>query len=390
MKNLSVCEIRTLASGWVRKCAYLQIIIQGCLALTPFYSSTSTAAAIKFQEESFVNNTAQHARGLAQAQQSGNAANYFSQQASGSATAEIQSWLQNFGTARVEMSADDRFKLRQGSVDFLYALHKNDDRLAFFQSGLRSLDGQWTINTGFGQRHFVSDWMMGYNVFYDQNTSRNHKRLGSGVELWRDYLKLSGNGYYRLSGWKNSRDVENYDARPANGFDVRAEAWIPGLPSLGGRLMYEQYYGDEVALFSKDRRQKNPSAINAGLSYTPVPLVTFDLDHKRGSSQKETRFGLQLNYVLGQSFSSQITPENTGFKRTLAGSNLDLVDRNNNIVLEYRKQELIRLTLPEDLTGESGKTVPLSYQLKSKYGLSRIDWNDSALTAAGGKSAEPW
>ncbi len=36
----------------------------------------------------------------------------------------------------------------------------------------------------------------------------------------------------------------------------------------------EQYKGDDVALFGKDNRQKNPHAITAGLNYTPIPLLT--------------------------------------------------------------------------------------------------------------------
>lgn len=37
--------------------------------------------------------------------------------------------------------------------------------------------------------------------------------------------------------------------------------------------MYEQYYGDEVGLFGKDKRQKDPHAISAEVTYTPVPLT---------------------------------------------------------------------------------------------------------------------
>ncbi len=36
----------------------------------------------------------------------------------------------------------------------------------------------------------------------------------------------------------------------------------------------------------------------------------------------------------------------------LAGSRYDLVERNNNIVLEYRKSEVIRIALPERIEGK--------------------------------------
>lgn len=42
--------------------------------------------------------------------------------------------------------------------------------------------------------------------------------------------------------------MKDYDERPANGYDVRAEAYLPGYPQLGGKLMYEHYQGKNVAL----------------------------------------------------------------------------------------------------------------------------------------------
>ncbi|MDE9590857.1 inverse autotransporter beta domain-containing protein, partial [Xenorhabdus bovienii] len=95
-----------------------------------------------------------------------------------------------------------------------------------------------------------------------------------GVEYWRDYLKLSANSYFRLSGWKDSPDFEDYQERPANGWDIRAEGYLPQYPQLGAKLAYEQYYGDQVALFGKENRQSQPHAFTAGLTYTPVPLIT--------------------------------------------------------------------------------------------------------------------
>ncbi|WP_277967212.1 Ig-like domain-containing protein [Pantoea trifolii] len=372
-------------SPWVSRLVLAQIAVQTGMALTPFYAASVQAAVNASSDERMLSTAAQYASGLAQNQQNGDMSGYFSQQATGAASAGLQSWLQNFGTARVELGSDNRFKPHSGAVDLLVPLYKSDDRLLFTQNGLRNVDGQFTGNVGFGQRHFAGDWMLGYNAFYDQNFSRDHKRVGTGIEVWRDYVKLSGNGYYRLSGWKNSVDVEDYDARPANGFDLRSEAWLPAYPALGGRLMYEKYYGNEVALFGKDKRQKNPDAVSAGLSYTPVPLLSLTADHKKGGSQHETTFGLQLTYQLGQSLASHFDPGAVGQKRTLAGSGMDLVERNNNIVLEYRKQQLIDLVLPKEITGESGKTVPVNYQLTSKYGLAKIVWNESAVVAAGGK-----
>lgn len=383
MKNL--LPQASLHFPLARRMIYLQIAVQAGMALTPFYAATVQAASAQPADAHVFSGSASRASALGQAVQEGNLNGYASQQASGMASQELQQWLSNFGTARVELGTDSHFKPSTGAADLLLPLYSSPERLLFTQNGVRNVDGQITGNVGLGQRHFTGDWMLGYNAFYDQNFSRGHKRMGSGVEAWRDYLKLSGNGYYRLSDWRNSRDVEDYDARPANGFDLRAEAWLPAYAAIGGRLMYEQYYGNEVALFGKDKRQKNPSAVTAGLSYTPVPLLSFTADHKRGGSQNDTRFGLQLSYQLGQPLAAQLDPSAVNLQRTLASSGMDLVERNNNIVLEYRKQQLINLVLPKEITGESGKVVPVAYQLTSKYGLAKIVWNDAAVVAAGGK-----
>lgn len=42
--------------------------------------------------------------------------------------------------------------------------------------------------------------MLGGNLFGDYDLSRDHARLGAGGEYWRDFLKLSANGYLRLTG----------------------------------------------------------------------------------------------------------------------------------------------------------------------------------------------
>lgn len=205
---------QALPSGVVRKFVYAQIAVQVGIALTPFWAVTVQAALAEPQENTFLNSAAGTLNAAGQAAQSGSLNSLAAQHATGMATQEIQQWLNGFGTARVELGTDGNFKPRTGAADLLLPLHKSDTRLLFTQNGIRNTDGQFTANIGIGQRHFTGDWMFGYNAFYDQNFSRGHKRIGTGVEAWRDYMKLTGNGYWRTSGWKASGDVEDYDARP--------------------------------------------------------------------------------------------------------------------------------------------------------------------------------
>ncbi|ANJ75301.1 inverse autotransporter beta domain-containing protein [Ralstonia insidiosa] len=306
------------------------------------------------------------------------------QQISGAAAEAAQNALSQFGTARVDLGAVHDMRNFSGAVDTLIPLVDTESNLFFTQLGLRRNDGQFTGNLGFGHRHFTDNWMLGYNAFYDQNISRGHQRFGVGIEAWRDYLKLSGNAYVRISDWKASPDLLDYDERPANGFDLRAEGYLPSMPSLGAKLMYEQYFGNEVGLFGPSNRASNPAAVTVGLNYTPIPLVSIGVDHRRGNGGNSTSANVQFTYQLGQPWSKQIDPAQVAARRSLAGSRTDLVERNNNIVLEYRKRQMIKLNLPAQVTGKSANTVDLHYTVEAKHGLGRIQWQDGALVAAGG------
>lgn len=306
--------------------------------------------------------------------------------ATGEASGRLQQWLSQFGTARVQLNADKNFSLENSELDLLIPWYEKENKLLFTQTSLHETDDRLQSNIGAGLRWFNEGYMLGGNTFLDYDWSRAHARLGVGAEYWRDFLKLSANSYLRLTGWKNSKDIEDYEERPANGWDLRAEGWIPTLPQLGGKLTYEQYYGQEVALFGKDNRQSDPYALTAGLSYTPVPLVTFNVDQRQGKAgEKATQFGVQLNYQFGMPWQQQISPDAVGSMRSLAGSRYDLVDRNNNIVLEYRKKEVIRLQTADLLAGYAGEQKSLNVSVNAKNGLDRIEWAAPSLLAAGGQ-----
>ena len=306
--------------------------------------------------------------------------------ATGEASSRLQQVLGRFGTARVQLGADENFSLKNSQFDLLFPIWERDNALLFTQGSLHRTDDRTQANLGLGTRYFTDSYMLGANTFLDYDLSRDHSRLGLGLEYSRDFLKLSANGYQRLSNWKDSGDFDDYQERPANGWDVRAEGWLPALPQLGGKVVYEQYYGDEVALFDKDNRQNDPHAFTVGMNYTPVPLVTMSVEQREGQSdENETRFGLQLNYQLGTPWLHQIDPDGVAALHTLTGSRYDLVDRNNNIVLEYRKKDLIQLNTADLVTGNGGEKKSLGVSVNSKYGVKRIDWSAGSLIAAGGK-----
>ncbi|HBB8631820.1 TPA: Ig-like domain-containing protein [Escherichia coli] len=306
-----------------------------------------------------------------------------------SASAQATDWLSRWGTARVSLGVDEDFSLKSSSFEFLHPWYETPDNLVFSQHTLHRTDDRTQTNHGIGWRYFTPSWMSGVNMFIDHDLTRYHTRTGMGVEYWRDYLKLSGNGYLRLSNWRSAPELDNdYEARPANGWDLRAEGWLPAWPQLGGKLVYEQYYGDEVALFGKDERQNDPHAITAGLSYTPVPLISFSAEQRQGKQgENDTRIGMELTLQPGHSLQKQLDPAEVAARRSLVGSRYDLVDRNNNIVLEYRKKELVRLTLTDPLKGKPGEVKSLVSSLQTKYALKGYDIEAASLQSAGGKVA---
>lgn len=324
---------------------------------------------------------------LAEDMNSEQAANMARGWASSQASGAMTDWLSRFGTARITLGVDEDFSLKNSQFDFLHPWYETPDNLFFSQHTLHRTDERTQINNGLGWRHFTPTWMSGINFFFDHDLSRYHSRAGIGAEYWRDYLKLSSNGYLRLTNWRSAPELDNdYEARPANGWDVRAEGWLPAWPYLGGKLVYEQYYGDEVALFDKDDRQSNPHAITAGLNYTPFPLMTFSAEQRQGKQgENDTRFAVDFTWQPGSAMQKQLDPNEVAARRSLAGSRYDLVDRNNNIVLEYRKKELVRLPLTDPVTGKLGEVKSLVSSLQTKYALKGYNVEATALEAAGGK-----
>lgn len=304
---------------------------------------------------------------------------------SGAANSEVQAWLSQFGTARVQLNVDTKGNWGDSALDFLLPLYDGPKNILFAQLGYRAPEGRQTGNLGLGWRTLHGSWMYGANLFLDNDFTGSNRRVGFGAEAWTDYLRLSANTYFGLTGWHQSRDFANYDERPADGWDIRAEAWLPDYPQLGGRLVYEQYRGSNVALVDKNNRQNNPRAMTAGLNWTPVPLLTAGVDYQTGSGINDTRFSLMLRYRPGVSLREQLNPDAVGIMRSLAGSRHDLVERNNAIVLDYRKREMITLALPARQSGNAGDTIALDAIVTAKHGVKRVEWDAPELLAAGGK-----
>ncbi|CAK9885806.1 MAG: Invasin [Candidatus Erwinia impunctatus] len=298
---------------------------------------------------------------------------------------QINDWLSQYGHARMQFGSN-----KTGDADLLLPLIDTPNSLFFSQQGLRANEDRTIVNLGLGYRQYQNGWMWGVNSFYDYDLTGSNARAGVGGELWADYLKLAANGYFRLTDWHQSTlsSMRDYDERPANGFDVRVEGYLPGFPQLGAFAKYEQYFGKGIDLqngTSPDDLKKDPSATTVGVTYTPFPLLTFKGQTTHGDAA-ESYIGVELNYRMGMSFASHLDPANVDLMRSLAGNRYDFVDRNYNIVMQYRKQDLLKISLPARMSGEAAQTLPVTLAVnKAKYGLSSVNWSAPELIANGGK-----
>lgn len=297
----------------------------------------------------------------------------------------INDWMGEKGSLNASLGTDGMI-----AGDLFVSLLDNDNQLVFGQLGLRTNDERNIANVGLGYRQQVNGWMYGVNTFYDYDYTGKNARLGVGAEAWADYLKLSANTYYGLTDWHASSidSMTEYDERPANGFDVRLEGWLPAHPQWGGKLKYERYFGKNIALTGggPDNLKDDPFALTLGLNYTPFPLLTFSGERSFGDS-RDTRLDLAVNYRLGVPLWRQLDPDSVGIQRSLIGSKYALVDRNYDIVMQYRKQTLLALSLPQQFTVEAGSTLRIPVMVtKAKYGLERIEWSASTNFISNGGS----
>ncbi|MFM5429216.1 inverse autotransporter beta domain-containing protein, partial [Aeromonas veronii] len=306
------------------------------------------------------------------------------------ANERVRALLGGFGSVEVELAFDNDFKLRKYSADVLTPFVDTSERMLFVQSGGRydDITERTIFNLGVGQRHFYKEWMLGYNAFFDYDVTRRHSRLGLGVEAWADNLKLSTNLYTPLSGWKNSPDFDEYLERAARGFDFNAKYYLPNYPQVGVSARLEQYFGDEVDLVGNKNLERNPYAGTVGVEWQPVPLLKVGFDHRTlKGGQSDSSINLGMEWRFGASFDEMLNPANVVPSRQLQGMRHDLVERNNNIVLEYKEKERTVAIEHADVTGVSGDVIQLNPMVSiSKGNIVSWRWEASEPLLMGGVS----
>ncbi|MBW3831257.1 inverse autotransporter beta domain-containing protein [Aeromonas hydrophila] len=299
------------------------------------------------------------------------------------ANAYAASLLGAMGTARTRVTLDDDFNMVTAEADLLLPLAEEQQTLLFTQFGLRRNGQDRTIaNLGVGQRHFLDRWMLGYNLFADYDLTNRHWRAGVGAEAWRDYLKLGANFYTPLSSWRDSPRFEGMEERAARGMDVRLEAYLPAYPQWSASLTAEQYLGERVGLLDADQLERDPHAITAGLHYNPFPLLKMDVEQVEASGrQHDTRFTLGLEWKLGATLWDMLNPSSVD--KSLAGMRHDLIERNNDMVLEYRDKVLLKASLNDQYFAAEGQALTLTLNIQHSRQIASIQWLGDVLGLSG-------
>lgn len=291
---------------------------------------------------------------------------------------QIESWLQPWGNASVDLLVDQEGNFTGSHGSWFIPWQDNNRFLSYSQMGLTQQENGLVGNAGVGQRWIAGNWLVGYNTFYDNLLDENLQRAGVGAEAWGEYLRLSANYYHPLASWRNATALE--EQRMARGYDVTARAWLPFYHHLNTSVSFEQYFGDNVDLFHSGTGYHNPLAVNLGLDYTPIPLLTFTAAHKQGESGvSQNNLGLKVNYRFGVPLKKQLSASEVAASRSLRGSRYDPVERQNLPVMEFRQRKTLSVWLatpPWDL--KPGETVMLKLQIRSAHGVRQLHWQGDA------------
>lgn len=120
-------------------------------------------------------------------------------------------------------------------------LYDVDGLLTYSQIGWLQQSAGALGNFALGQRWIVGDWLLGYNTALDSDFARQRNRGSVGAEALGDYLRFSTNYYYPLSALSQQPGDGVFFSRPARGYDITTQGYLPFYRQIGGSLSYEQY-----------------------------------------------------------------------------------------------------------------------------------------------------
>ncbi|WP_176504268.1 inverse autotransporter beta domain-containing protein [Enterobacter sp. CC120223-11] len=330
-------QMKVLAGQWI-------IVPQGNEART-------TEAADTDEDADRLRDQMAAAWGSAQQSGAGNALRSTANSAVNAAlTQEVESWLNHTGgkarvTADVGLGNSDS---RDAGLDFLWPVKIWQDDILFTQMSAHRWNDRNILNLGLGLRHTFSPHLLaGGNLFFDQDVTRHHSRMGLGAELWSDRVRTSANYYLPVSGWRHSDDsVFNDDPtryelyeRAARGWDINVDTALS--QHVSATVGWFQWYGDKVDVNgSRSEASSNPHGLKLGVNWQPVPLLSVNAEQSFISGQSDNfSVGLNFHWEFGRKLSQMLSADEATAMPSLMQSRTEFVTRNNNIVLAYKQKE---------------------------------------------------
>ncbi|ELF2320577.1 inverse autotransporter beta domain-containing protein [Campylobacter lari] len=286
------------------------------------------------------------------------ASNYLSLQAN----TLIQEYLHTLNhsiNSEFNLNYNDRGGLSGNAKVLLPIMSEDNPKISYFlQSGIGGYDNNRIIgHFGGGIRYYPNalaldnsgNIMLGLNLVYDRDFSREHKRISLGFESMLDTLAFHANIYQRLSDWISSYDFKNANndltflERPANGWDMGIKYAFPSMSNVAVFANMSKWYGEKVAPFGNvncyEDLEKNPLVYEGGITYSPCPALTFSLSHKISdeSDKQGTNIAMNFNIPLDKdAFKHAFDTNLAGINNTIEGSRTHFIDRDYSMVLEYK------------------------------------------------------
>ncbi|WP_226906513.1 YchO/YchP family invasin [Serratia fonticola] len=301
---------------------------------------------------------------------------YLTNQASSVLQQETEELLSPLGTAKLSLAVTPEGDFTGSSGQLFSPLYDVDGLLTYSQVGYLQKANGSQGNFGLGQRWMVGDWLLGYNSVLDTDFQNQRNRGSIGAEAWGDYLRLSANYYHPLSSYSPQANNAVFLGRPARGYDITTQGYLPFYHQLGASLSFEQYRGASVDLLGNGNKQTDPSAMQVGLNYTPVPLVTVKALHKLDNvGETQDKVELAMTYRLGVPLLKQISPYYVEQAKSLRGSRYDSIERNNVPVLEFRESKTLQVFLATPSWSlNPGETLPLVLEIKAANKITAVNW----------------
>ncbi|MCV3374088.1 inverse autotransporter beta domain-containing protein [Campylobacter lari] len=257
------------------------------------------------------------------------------------------------------LSYNDRGGLSGGAKALLPIMSEDNPKISYFlQSGIGGYDNNRIIgHFGGGIRYYPNalalnnsgNIMLGLNLVYDHDFSREHKRMSLGFESMLDTLAFHANIYQRLSDWVDSYDFKNTNndltflERPANGWDMGIKYAFPSMSNVAIFANMSKWYGEKVAPFGNancyEDLEKNPLVYEGGITYSPCPALTFSLSHKRSNESDKQGTNIAMNFSIPldkDALKHAFDPKFAGINNTIEGSRTHFIDRDYSMVLEYK------------------------------------------------------